>query len=64
MLQTYVSSVLDILEVYCNSYMNVAKVDQDVAFIAMAIHVCCKRLFQMFHLFLDIFYKCIYLDVA
>jgi hypothetical protein len=31
--------------------MNVAKVDQDVAYIAMAIHACCKRLFQMFHLF-------------
>jgi hypothetical protein len=30
--------------------INVAKVDQDVAYIAMAVHVCCKRLFLMFHL--------------
>jgi hypothetical protein len=32
-------------------HMDVAKVDRDVAYIAMAIHVCCKRLFQMFHQF-------------
>jgi hypothetical protein len=32
-------------------HMNVVKVDWDVAYVAMAIHVCCKRLFQMFHLF-------------
>jgi hypothetical protein len=29
-------------------HMNVAKVDRDVA---MAIHICYKRMFQMFHLF-------------
>jgi hypothetical protein len=32
-------------------HMDVAKVDQDVAYVAMDIYVCCKRLFQMFHLF-------------
>jgi hypothetical protein len=32
-------------------HVNVAKVDRDVAYVAMAIHVCYKRLFQMFHLF-------------
>jgi len=32
-------------------HIDVAKVDQDVAYVAMVIHVCCKRLFQMFHLF-------------
>jgi hypothetical protein len=31
--------------------MDVAKVDRDVAFVAMATHVCCNNLFQMFHLF-------------
>ena len=32
-------------------HMDAVKVDQDVAYVAMAIHICCKRLFQMFHLF-------------
>jgi hypothetical protein len=31
--------------------MDVAKVDRDAVYVAMAIHVCCNRLFQMFHLF-------------
>jgi len=35
--------------------MDVAKVDPDVAYVAMALHICCKRLFQMFHLFLQTF---------
>jgi hypothetical protein len=29
----------------------VAKVGTNVAYIAMVIHVCCKSLFKMFHLF-------------
>jgi len=32
-------------------YIDVAKVDQDVAHVAMAIRVCFKCMFQMFHLF-------------
>jgi hypothetical protein len=32
-------------------HINVAKVDLDVAHVAIAIHVCCKSLFNMFHLF-------------
>jgi hypothetical protein len=32
-------------------YMNVAKVDRDVAYVSMVVHVCCKLLFPMFHLF-------------
>jgi hypothetical protein len=31
---------------------DVAKVDQDIAYVAMVAHVCCKRLSLMFHLFL------------
>ena len=31
-------------------YMDVANVNRDVAHVAMAVHVCCKHLFQMFHL--------------
>jgi hypothetical protein len=30
-------------------YMDVAKIDCD-AHVAMVIHICCKRPFQMFHL--------------
>ena len=32
-------------------YIDVAKVDQDAAHVVMAIHVCFKRMFQMFNLF-------------
>jgi hypothetical protein len=32
-------------------HMDVAKVDRDVAYVTMAIHVGCKRLFQIFYLF-------------
>jgi hypothetical protein len=31
--------------------MDVAKVDPNVAHVVMAIHVCCKSLLKMFHLF-------------
>ena len=50
--QTLVSSVSSvffcILQVL---YIDVAKVDRDVAHIVMVIHVCFKCIFQMFHLF-------------
>ena len=32
-------------------YIDVAKVDRDVAHVVMAIQVCFKCMFQMFHLF-------------
>jgi hypothetical protein len=35
--------------------LDVAKVDRDVAYVAMAIHVCFKCMFQMFHLFFYMF---------
>jgi hypothetical protein len=52
--------------------MNVAKVDRDVAHVAIAIHVCCKRLFEMFHPFFQTcvasaltgFCICFHTDVA
>jgi len=45
--------------------MNVAKVVWDVEYVAMVIHVGCKRVFQMFHLFFsDVCCMCFYLDVA
>jgi hypothetical protein len=30
--------------------MDVSKVDRDVAYVAMVVHVCCKGLLPMFHL--------------
>jgi hypothetical protein len=35
----------------------------DVAYVVIVVHVCCRRLFLMFHLFFDICCKCVYLDV-
>ena len=32
-------------------HADVAKVDRDVADVVMVVHVCCKRLSPMFHLF-------------
>jgi hypothetical protein len=36
---------------YVTSVMNVARVDRNVAYVAMVIHVCYKLLFSMFLLF-------------
>jgi hypothetical protein len=46
-----------ILQVF---YTDVVKVDQDVAYVAIVIHVCCKFLFALFHLcfFPDVCYRC------
>jgi hypothetical protein len=45
--------------------MDVAKLDMDVAYIAMVVHVCYKGLLPMFHFcFPDVCCKCVYLDVA
>jgi hypothetical protein len=45
--------------------MDVVKVDPDVAYVAMVVHVCCKGLLPMFHLcFLDACCKCVYLNVV
>ena len=46
-------------------HADIAKVYQDVAYVAMVVHVCCKLLFSMFHLFCsDACCKCGSLDVA
>ena len=36
-------------------HADVAKVDQDVAYVAMDVHVFCKLLFSMFHLFFQMY---------
>jgi hypothetical protein len=44
--------------------MDVAKVDWNVAFVAMVAPVCCKRQFPMFYLFFQTYVASVYLDVA
>jgi hypothetical protein len=45
--------------------MDLAKVDRDIAYIAVVVHLCCKLLLSMFYLFFsDICCKCVYLDVT
>jgi hypothetical protein len=48
-------------------YMDVTKVDRYIAHVAVTIHVCCKDLFKIFHLFkmydASILFRCfIYCD--
>jgi hypothetical protein len=46
-------------------HFDVAKVYQDVAHVEVAIHVCFKCMFRMFHLFLpDVCLQALHLDVA
>ena len=44
-------------------HADVAKVDRDVTYVAIVVHLCCKRIFSIFYLFLDICCKCAYLDI-
>ena len=38
---------------------DISKVDWDVAYVAMVVHVCCKRLSPLFHLlFVHAYFKC------
>jgi hypothetical protein len=58
MLQVYISNAL---EVCCKCFIHML----DVAYVAMVVHVCCKRLSPMFHLFFShVCCNCVYLDVA
>jgi hypothetical protein len=41
--------------------MDVAKVDQDVAYVAMVVYLCCKRLSQMFHLFFQTYVASVFI---
>jgi hypothetical protein len=35
--------------------MDIAKVDWSVAYVAMIVHLCCKYVFPMFHLFFHMY---------
>ena len=42
-------------------YIDVAKVDRNVAYVAMVVHVCCKLLFSMFYLFLQTYVASVFI---
>jgi hypothetical protein len=42
-------------------HMDVAKVDQDITYIAIGVHVCCKLLFLMFHLFFQMYVASVFI---
>jgi hypothetical protein len=44
--------------------MDIAKVDRDIAYVAMIVHIYCKLMFSMLYFFPDVCCKCVYLDVA
>jgi hypothetical protein len=41
--------------------MNVAKIDRDVAYVAMVVHLCCKLLFPLFHLFFQTYVASVFI---
>jgi hypothetical protein len=46
-------------------YADVAKVDGDVAYVVMVVHVCCKGLFPKFHMCFQMYVENVfYLNVA
>jgi hypothetical protein len=69
MLKAHVASICFKFQMFQVFYIEVAKVDQNVAHVTMAIHVCFKcfiyfrRMLQVSHLYvakidLDVAYKC------
>jgi hypothetical protein len=45
-------------------HTDVVKLDQDVVYVAMVVHVCCKCLFPIFLLIFHLGCKCVYLYIA
>jgi hypothetical protein len=41
--------------------MDVTKVDPNIVYVAMVLHVCCKLLFPMFHLFLQMYVASVFM---
>jgi hypothetical protein len=42
-------------------HTDVAKTDRDVAYVAMIVHVCCKHLSPMFHLFFQTYVASVFI---
>ena len=42
-------------------HMDIAKVDRDVAYVAMVVHLCCKCLFPMFHMFFQMYVASVFI---
>jgi hypothetical protein len=54
----YFSCFIDMLQRF---RMNVAKVDRDVAYVAMVVHLCWKHLFLMFYLFFQMYIASVFI---
>ena len=42
-------------------HSDVVKVDQDIVYVAMVVHVCCKNLSSMFHLFFHMYVASVFI---
>jgi hypothetical protein len=42
-------------------HMDIVKVDRDIAYVAMVVHICCKLLFLMFHLFFQTYFASVFM---
>jgi hypothetical protein len=61
-LKTHVLSVFICLRGMLHGFcMDVAKVDRDVAYTAVVIHVCCKYLILMFYLFFQTYVASVFI---
>jgi hypothetical protein len=67
MLEVYNSNVSVVLEVCCTYVANVdqdvANIDQDVGYVAMVVHVCCKRLSLMFRIFFQTYVASVFISM-
>jgi hypothetical protein len=62
MLQAHVSSVSDaFVGMFQVFHADVAKVDRNVTYVAMIVHVCCRCLFPMFHLFFQTYVASVFI---
>jgi hypothetical protein len=43
-------------------HVNVAKVDRDVAYVAIVVHICYKLMFPVFIFFSNVCCKCVYFE--
>jgi hypothetical protein len=44
-------------------HVDVASVDQDVVYLEMVVHVCCKHLSPMFHLFFQMYVTSVFIGM-
>jgi hypothetical protein len=55
MLQVYISNVSDVLEVSFNCFHT------DVTYVAIVVHICCKFVSPMFHMFFQTYVASVFI---